>query len=348
VKLESVAFVYPEQCVSNEDVIALVRSESRRTYSGDIGKLTATIATLLEESGARTRYWRPASSKSVLPYIQRSFTEALSAAGLRGSDVDALIYSSVDRGFIEPGDSYFVAQAIGLDRVGCFDIIDACNGWCRATQIAQALMFNGEYNRVAVINSEFALWNDGIVKPHCFRLTNRKELPWSFPAYTLGEGVTTTILSRDDSTPWVFATASRPDLCDLCTVPLQGYQQHVTKADRIGLRGPFTFTSFGFQMIPEAEREIASLIKALGEDVVSCKRIFPHTASVKAYAGPAERLGIARLMFYIYPEYGNVVSASVPAGIAIADKRGEISRRDRLGVVVASAGMSFTVCMFEY
>lgn len=341
-------FVHPERRVSNDEIVDLVRSESRKTYSGDLERLTTTVATLLEESGARTRYWRPPGSHSALRYVHEAFTRAIELANVNRSEVDVLIYAGVDRGFMEPGDSHFIAQSLGLHRVACFDIVDACNSWCRAVEVAQALMHCGRYNRIAIINSEFSLWEGGPVMPCCFRLSSQKELPWSFPGYTLGEGVTVTLLARDDAPPWVFKNASRTDLCDLCTVPLPGYEQHAARLDRIGLRGAFTFTSFGSQMIPEAEKEITTLVRQLDQDIRSCTRVFPHAASVKAYAGPAERLGIASLMFYVYPEYGNVVSASVPAGIAIADMRGLIARSDRIGVVVASAGMSFTVFMFEY
>jgi 3-oxoacyl-[acyl-carrier-protein] synthase III len=41
-----------------------------------------------------------------------------------------------------------------------------------------------------------------------------------------------------------------------------------------------------------------------------------------------------------------VVSASVPAGIALAKEKGEIQRGDRLVTWVGSAGMSFSVCSF--
>jgi acyl-CoA:acyl-CoA alkyltransferase len=41
-----------------------------------------------------------------------------------------------------------------------------------------------------------------------------------------------------------------------------------------------------------------------------------------------------------------VVSASVPAGIALAKEGGEVRRGDRLVTWVGSAGMSFSACSF--
>lgn len=347
-KLESVSFVHPEQSVSNADIVNIVREESKSCYVGDLEKLCSMVGVLLEESGARTRFWRPDSRASILPYVSEAFASAVKEARIENRDVDALIYASVDRGFVEPGDSYFVAESLGLNRVACFDIVDACNGWCRAVEVANALLCHGRYQRIAIVNAEFPLWHGGMVVPRSFQLKSQKDLPWSFPAFTVGEGVAVSLVVRDEANPWTFTAASRPDLCDLCTVPLPGYDQHARPSDRIGIRGPFTFTSFGSQMVSQAEMEIADLIRGLPDDIRTCKRIFPHAASVKAYSGPADRLGVSELMYYIYPEYGNVVSASVPAGIATAASRGLISRDDKLGVIVASAGMAFTVGTFLY
>jgi 3-oxoacyl-[acyl-carrier-protein] synthase III len=78
----------------------------------------------------------------------------------------------------------------------------------------------------------------------------------------------------------------------------------------------------------------------------SIRKIFPHASSKRDWDNGADVLGVRDLLFHIYPDYGNVVSASVPAGIALAKEKGEIRRGDRLVAWVGSAGMSFSVCSF--
>ena len=51
-------------------------------------------------------------------------------------------------------------------------------------------------------------------------------------------------------------------------------------------------------------------------------------------------------MHHLYPEYGNLVSASIPAGLATAIEGGLVRRGDRLAGWVGSAGMSF--CAYDF
>lgn len=74
--------------------------------------------------------------------------------------------------------------------------------------------------------------------------------------------------------------------------------------------------------------------------------VFPHASSKRDRDDGADVLGIRDRLFHIYPGYGNVVSASVPAGLALALEGGRIRRGDRLATWVGSAGMSFSACSF--
>ena len=76
--------------------------------------------------------------------------------------------------------------------------------------------------------------------------------------------------------------------------------------------------------------------------------IFPHASSKQAWAQGADTCGVEDKLFYVYPEYGNLVSASVPAGIALASEQGKIQRGDPIVIWVGSAGMSFAVAGFTF
>ena len=58
--------------------------------------------------------------------------------------------------------------------------------------------------------------------------------------------------------------------------------------------------------------------------------------------------GFDRQMKFIYPEYGNVGAASVPAGIALCQQSGELERGDEVGFWVGSSGMSFVASRFIF
>jgi hypothetical protein len=64
--------------------------------------------------------------------------------------------------------------------------------------------------------------------------------------------------------------------------------------------------------------------------------------------GRAEQVGLGDKIFDIYAELGNVVSAAVPAAMAIAETRGLLDRGHHVVTWVASAGMSFTTTSFNF
>ena len=94
--------------------------------------------------------------------------------------------------------------------------------------------------------------------------------------------------------------------------------------------------------------ESTKIFQQLKAPVQEIRAVFPHASSKKEWEKVAEELGIKDLMWYIYPQFGNLVSASVPTGIATAIEAGHIKRGDRLAGLVGSAGMSFAAYSFIY
>jgi 3-oxoacyl-[acyl-carrier-protein] synthase III len=346
-RIDAVKLVLPTHGLTNDDVVALIRRHSCATYGGDLDGLLARIQALLHRSGAEHRYWL-ADHEMVTDLTARATAQALDTAGCAPEDVDMLIVASVDRGFVEPATAYFLAQMLGMPHVQCFDVVDACNGWSRALQLLSALFQAGTVKRAIVINAEFPMFAGGPIYPKLFTLRTPEELAWSFAGYTLGEGVAVTVVSADPTRVWDFHHASRPDLADLCTIPLPGYERYAPPSTRIGHHGVCQFTAFSGDMFGEATRELVALFRRLRTPIQELRAIFSHGATRRSWDEGAEALGVRHLMRYVYPQFGNLVSASIPAGLATAIDAGEINRGDRIACCGASAGMSFSVCSFVY
>jgi len=88
--------------------------------------------------------------------------------------------------------------------------------------------------------------------------------------------------------------------------------------------------------------EVVNIFKELNpiKEEIGC--IFPHASSKSAWAECAAECDVEDKMYYVYPKYGNLVSASVPAGIYLAEQENKIQRGDNLVGWVGSAGMSFS------
>ncbi len=157
-----------------------------------------------------------------------------------------------------------------------------------------------------------------------------------------------TIVSRDTKNHWQWKFESRPDLSDLCTCPIPGYKGYIKEdLDRFGSNGEGNFCSFGNIMHEKGSNEIINVCENFNyQDAI---QIFPHASSKSAWYNSAKILGFEdNKMYYVYPKYGNLVSASVPAGIELAEQEGKIKRGDKLMGWVGSAGMSFCSYSFIY
>ncbi len=73
-------------------------------------------------------------------------------------------------------------------------------------------------------------------------------MEYTFPTYTIGEAATATILSPSDC-EWKFTYKSLPALADLCTIPLEGWDNFVEPSKRLGRNWPYNFVSYGREAV---------------------------------------------------------------------------------------------------
>ena len=346
-KLSAVRLVLPSRVLSNDDVLALVYTNSKHIFSGDLQKSLAVIERMLVYSGAVQRHWCDKNER-VLNLLAQAVDNALADADCTKSDIDVLVYASVDRAFAEPANAYFIAHALGFEGVQCFDILDACNGLMRAIQVADGLLRTGAYRGILVINSEFNQFEGGAVYPSSFTLHKPDDIEHHFAGLTLGEGVTATIIEVDQETPtlpqhWEFSGKSRPDLAELCSVPLAGFQRYACPSEKTGHNGIGQFTSYSIPMFSVAVHEMVHLIKQVKTPLADISAIFTHAASETISNECATQLGVQQRIHNVYAQCGNLVSASIPAGIALAINNKELTRGDQMLCCVGSAGMTFSV-----
>jgi 3-oxoacyl-[acyl-carrier-protein] synthase III len=347
VRIAAATVALPSRLVSNDDVLELIRRNSEKTFAGDLNSVLASVDALLRRSGAESRHWL-APGETPLALTTSAVEGALSESGYAKSEIDLLIYAAVDRGFIDPANAYFVAKALGMDRVHCFDVVDACNSWSRALLLAYSLFRTGFYRRALLVSVEFPLFEGGAIYPDLFRLKGPSDVKWSFAGFTLGEAASATVLSHDPDRNWEFRFSSRADLADSCVVPLPGYARYCLEPDHVAHNGLLRFAADGAQMFSKSRYEITELFRALSIPVEEIAAVFPHAATVQGWADGCEPLGIAELIYNVYPRCGNVASASIPTGIALAAAEGRIARGDRLVCLTGSAGMSFAAYSFVY
>lgn len=346
-RIASIAVRLPSLKISNEDLISITAFEDEAASSDLIETCQREVRSLLSKAGARTRFFRDRSKgETALGLLKAAAADALEQARLARADVDLLIYCGVGRGFLEPGNSYFVAHALDLS-CPCFDVLDACMSWTRSLEIAYKYLQDGSVRNVMIVNAEFTVYECGY--PTIFRMRSLDQLQYVFPAFTIGEAATATILSRSDDR-WQFKIESMPAFAGLCSIPLDGYSDFCDKPAQVGLNGPNRFMSFGSKLFQKAVPEVMQLIRKNVLDVSKVDVWFPHVAASVPYRRIAERLGISADRLYVnsFPEYGNLISASIPAAMHRAASDGALNRGDSVVLCPASAGMAVGVVQFVY
>jgi 3-oxoacyl-[acyl-carrier-protein] synthase III len=346
-KIESVKVGLPSRLVTNEDIIGFIERESAHLNKEDLRYIMKKTEVLLRASGSKNRFWRT-ENETPLEILKNAFNKALGETNWNKEDIDLLIYVGVGRGFVEPGGSYITAKALGLSKAHCFDVVDACMSWSRAVQIVHSFFKLGLYKRVAIVNAEFNIYE--YFYPKLSKLNHADELDHIFPAYTVGEAATITFLSNTgENRNWEFYFSSRPDLADLCTIPNKNFQSFCENGSgKIGRNGHSLFTSYGIELHDNAESEAVDIINKLSIPKDKVDIVFTHASSSTMWGKWGKIVGLADKIYHIFPRTGNLVSASIPATMALALEEGKLNRGDEVVLWIGSAGMSFSAFNFIY
>ncbi len=345
-KIEAVGVRLPSRRVTNDDILQMLEDHSNGISKVVLRAYQRAVKGLLKLAGSKVRYFRDTEkNEQAVSFIKGAIQDALDRAGISKDRIDLLIYCGVGKGFLEPANAYFYARAFGL-HCSCFDIADACMSWIRALEIAYGFLKSGRYKTVMIVNGEFNL-HHGL--PDNFRVRSLRQIEYTFPTYTIGEAASATIVTASEA-EWKFTYKTLPELCDLCTIPLDGYEAFVDPSHRHAKNGLHNFVSYGREMFANADKVLAPLVQETVGDLDGPDIYFPHAASDVAYLASGKRIGIPQDKMYakVFPAYGNLVSASIPAAIDLALKEGRLKRGHKVVFCPASAGMVYGVVQFVY
>jgi 3-oxoacyl-[acyl-carrier-protein] synthase III len=349
-KIAGVGMRLPSRVVRNDDILDMIRSSGHGLSREDEALYLERTMRVLLHSGADTRNWL-AEGESPWEIVRGSVHDALQDAGLPLDDVDVYIYASVSRGFLEPAEAYAVALGAGMKPKHCFDVIEACNSFSRAAQLAQLMLDSGQAKNVVITVAEFCVNGSDYVLPN-FKPNFVDDLAWRFPSYTLGELAATVVLTGG-AREWRFRTHTDVSLAPACVVALPHgpfYGPEMNLRDRGNTE---IFRSFGQPMHAAAVEVSAMLWKQLladsPRDVSDAPILFPHAPSRKLCEDFSANTGYPmERIFQLYTRFGNIGSASVPAGVFVAREEGRLKRGDTVLCMVGAAGMSFMLYDFTF
>lgn len=342
-RIASVAAAFPSRVVLNSEVIEAIRKMSPDLQEKE--RVLSLIESLLERTGAQQRRWL-GEGETAEAVTLRACHRALEALPPSQRDVSRILYTGVYPFMDEPNSSSLFAAKLGFHRAEAIDVKAACAGTIKALSFANDGYIAGRKGRTLLVTGEFSMTPGyGVIEQ--FALTSADELKRRLPSFTLGEGAAAMVVEAEGE-PWRFTNTTRNDLHDLCTKTTPWSRDFAWESSRVGLDGPGLFTSFGSELHTYGYPLVEKELEASGCTPRDADAFFTHCSSRHDWWTFAQRKGFMKQFVDIYARYGNVVSAGVPAAMALAQEQNKLRRGDRVLVLMASAGMTFDSVRFTF
>lgn len=324
VQIDSVASVLPPTIITSLELEERVRRESPGIDfpSGTIERLT----------GVRSRRVL-AEGLNVSDLAIEAAKLALTRASCTIEDIDLLIFAAASSDVTEPATANIIAAALGA-HCPVFDLKNACNSFVNAMETAEAMIISGKYRRVLIVNGEAS---SRVIRTS---IKDAAGLRRAFAGFTLGDAGAAMILSASDGKRGILTSKflSAGEHWHLSSV-LGGGSRYPRDLDKFYFEGETSGLKDVFlQFAPPVLEEV---LKTTGWSIEDPDVIVTHQVSMKSFDLIANKFGFDRKKFVIVlPTLGNMVSASIPVALDIAQQEGRLKPGTKVLVIGLAAGAS--------
>jgi 3-oxoacyl-[acyl-carrier-protein] synthase III len=319
--------------LDNEGTLALLAAEAKQSGEPLRDDALAYVRSFLAACGSEYRHVR-GPGETALTLIKAAAQRALRSSALDPARVDLVIYCGVSRGWVEPAIANRLIAELGLSQATGFDVLDACAGWLRALQLADALLASGQYGNALVLSGEF---NRDLGRPVVIPPVH---VPSLAVAATIGEAATAAVLLPSPQTDSAFRFANFGEYFDLCNIPLEA--PHLASWDETAAARMPRFFAEPDRLVPVTVRRLISLYRSDARfQADRHDLVVGHAASEAAVDLVCRRLSIApERCLRSHAKFGNTVTSSIPLAMSIALQEGRVAPGTRCLFLVGSAGVS--------
>jgi 3-oxoacyl-[acyl-carrier-protein] synthase-3 len=257
---------------------------------------------------------------------------ALEDAGLRASDMDAIILATVTGDMRFPATACIVQDRLKAKNAVAFDINAACSGFIFGLNTAHALISSHQMDRILVIGvevlSKFTDWQE---RGTCV---------------LFGDGAGAVVLEACESGHGILGTYMKSDgaLADLLYIPAGGSrspfspEQFEKREHYIKMKGDGVF-KYAVRAMADATRKVIDQAGLTLEDI---DIFIPHQANVRILDAIAKRLPIpAEKVIINLDRFGNTSSATIPIAYDEVAKAGRIAKGNIVLLVAFGGGLTW-------
>ena len=118
------------------------------------GMMDTSDEWIVKRTGIRERRIVDPQTQGTFTMSLEAITRALDDAGMKGSDLDLLIVSTVTMEMSCPSTACRIAAEIGAAPAGAFDLAAACSGFVYGMNLADSLIRSGRHAKIGVIGCD--------------------------------------------------------------------------------------------------------------------------------------------------------------------------------------------------
>ncbi|HUO94690.1 MAG TPA: ketoacyl-ACP synthase III [Steroidobacteraceae bacterium] len=277
---------------------------------------------------------------SHVPGIELAITasrRALACAGLRGEDIDLVIYGSCSNDEAVPNSASGVQQRIGATHAAAFDVNTACTSFMYGLSIGTAMIKTGVARNALVIGveliSQYMDWENRNV------------------AVLFGDGAAAMVLQPSEDEAGVVCEKLQcyADARQILRVRGMG-----TTYANLGV--PFGLTSWDFdgqeifrkavQGMSEASLDV---MRRAGVTIEDIALVVPHQANGRIIDAVAKRAGAGPDKVYLtVQKYGNMSSATAPVALVEAVEEGRVPPRSLVLMPAFGGGLTLSAHLVRW
>jgi len=314
-------------------IVATGRATPRNSVSNtDLERRMDTSDEWVRTRTGIVRRYVICTGESLIDIAAEASRMALNRAGIKASDLDAIVVGTVSSDYGFPSFACQLQHVLGIDSIPAFDVAAACSGFVYAVNVADSSMRAGEWDRVLVVGADalstMVDWND--------RAT----------AVLFGDGAGAALMVTEQGSRGVLGSLLRSsgEYWDLLTVRNRGVQTTMDAEarrqsdDAIKMKGPELF-KIAVKSMADVTSKVA---ERAGVSLDEISLIVPHQANLRIINAVAQRLGIeTSKVFTNVDRYGNTSAASVPIALDEALETKRINDNDLVMLNACGGGLTW-------
>ena len=239
---------------------------------------------------------------------------AIACAGLRGEDIDLVIYGSCSNDEAVPNSASGVQQRIGATRAAAFDVNTACTSFMYGLSIGSSMIKSGIVKNALVIGveliSRYMDWDNRNV------------------AVLFGDGAAAMVLQASEENSGIVAEKLQ---CYADSRQILRVRGMGTMYANLGVQFGQTRWDFdGQEIFRKAVQGMSEasldVMQRAGVTMKDIALIVPHQANLRIIDAVAKRAGAGSDKVYLtVQKYGNMSSATAPVALVDAVEEGRVS-----------------------